>query len=454
MSHDANHDANHDASRDTELIFVSIAAYRDPQLVPTVRDCIAKAHAPERLRFGICWQRGAEETSLPFEADPRFSILEVQWQNSCGACWARAQVMKLWRGEHWFLQVDSHCRFVDGWDHLLLRVAAETGSSKPILSTYATPFTPGEHEVLEGGPLQIGFQAFTPEGIPQLQPVDFPHSFRFNRAVRARFLSAGFLFAPGSFVEEVPYDPELYFMGEETAMTVRAYTHGYDIFHPAQTIIWHDYLRLDAKKHWADHTESSTVCRPWNQLDLDSKQKVQRLLRGELIGGFGLGSVRTLKEYENYAGLSFRHRKAQNYTMAAKEPPNPEEISNWTDRIYNWIVRVTLQRSELPTAALDDPEMWCVCVQDKDGTEISRTDFPPDKLQSLHGNQETVALICEFPSETVPATWTVWPRSMSQGWLRMMRGNFQDGDFAILADEPGSVEQESNSSEVGAEEGT
>ena len=41
----------------------------------------------------------------------------------------------------------------------------------------------------------------------------------------------------------VPYDPTLYFLGEEITLAVRAYTHGYDLFHPSETIVWHEYTR-------------------------------------------------------------------------------------------------------------------------------------------------------------------------------------------------------------------
>lgn len=46
------------------MIFVQIAAYRDPELLPTIQDCLAKADFPDNLRFGICWQTGAEDRSL------------------------------------------------------------------------------------------------------------------------------------------------------------------------------------------------------------------------------------------------------------------------------------------------------------------------------------------------------------------------------------------------------
>jgi Glycosyltransferase (GlcNAc) len=57
-------------------IFVSIAAYRDPELVPTVRDCLATAAHPDQLRFGICWQHGSEDPPLPFVGDPGLSCAE------------------------------------------------------------------------------------------------------------------------------------------------------------------------------------------------------------------------------------------------------------------------------------------------------------------------------------------------------------------------------------------
>ena len=44
-----------------EKIFVSIAAYRDPELVKTIKDCLNKAKNPQRLVFVICWQHAKED---------------------------------------------------------------------------------------------------------------------------------------------------------------------------------------------------------------------------------------------------------------------------------------------------------------------------------------------------------------------------------------------------------
>jgi hypothetical protein len=421
--------------RQNNLVFISIAAYRDPQLIPTIEDCLSKALHPEHLRFGICWQHAPGELTHPYEHGDRFRILDVAWQDSQGACWARAQTMKLWRGEQWFLQVDSHCRFAAGWDDKLIRMMKQTANPKPILSTYATPFAPGENETLDGAPLQMAFQGFTADGIPHMKPVAIPNWHSLHRPLRARFVSGGFLFASGSVVREVPYDPELYFLGEEAAMTLRAFTHGYDLFHPCETIVWHDYVRKDAVKHWDDHTGAKKTGVEWSARDLQSKNRIRKLLSGEPLDAFGLGSARTLEEFEEYAGLSFRLRKAQDYTIRSEEPPNPKADANWAEEIYSWLVRIRFNTSELPADGPRDFSFWYIGVHDENGHEIYRRDLSSEELESLSLQQPEIELVCELQSGSIPATWTVWPVSRSRGWLRKMEGKLQDGDFTILLDE-------------------
>ena len=217
-------------------IFVSVAAYRDPALLPTLTDCIAKARDPDRLRFGICWQYGSEEAAFEQLQGPQFAVHYVDWRLSRGACWARAEIMKLYRGEDWYLQLDSHHRFVQDWDVRLIEQAALTDSEKPVLSTYAAAFNPYAEALAIEQVTRMEFDCFTEQGAILARPgVIAPP----GRPIRARFLSAHCLFAPGSFVEDVPYDPELYFIGEEITLAVMAFTHGYDLFHPSRHILWH-----------------------------------------------------------------------------------------------------------------------------------------------------------------------------------------------------------------------
>jgi hypothetical protein len=226
---------SHEVDEDT--IFISIASYRDSELGPTLDDCLAKAHQPERLRFGICWQHGPEESRHPFFDDDRCAILDVPWEQSRGACWARSEIMQLWAGETWYLQLDSHHRFVDGWDDKLQIQLRATGSPRPILTTYAAPYSPGNETDRSAEPMRMEFDRFTEDGLVLFRPGVIPDWENCSAPRPARFISAHFLAAPGRFVNDLPYDRNLYFIGEEITMTVRAFTHGYDLFHPSEPIV-------------------------------------------------------------------------------------------------------------------------------------------------------------------------------------------------------------------------
>jgi hypothetical protein len=88
MRFDARPDASAVERPISMSIFISIAAYRDPQLAPTTADCLVKAQNPDGLRFGICWQHGPEEPRLQLFEDGR--ILDVHWRDSRGRA-GRAQ---------------------------------------------------------------------------------------------------------------------------------------------------------------------------------------------------------------------------------------------------------------------------------------------------------------------------------------------------------------------------
>jgi Glycosyltransferase (GlcNAc) len=405
-------------SSEEDLIFVSIAAYRDPQLVRTIESCIAQAAHPQRLRFGICRQHGEDEPALAYAADARFRILDVPWQQSEGVCWARAEIMKTWAGEQWFLQLDSHCRLAPAWDTQLIRWGED--SAKAVISTYASAFTPGEHEVLEGDPLQVVFRNFTEDGIPCLKPVPIAGWRAMSRPLRARFVSAGFLFARSTLIQDVPYDPELYFLGEEIALSLRAFTSGYDLLHPCRTVAWHHYRRAESPKHWTDHVSANGVRTAWQDLDRRSKQTVKQILGGSYQGRFGLGSARTLEEYEAYAGLNFRLRRAHGETVRGAEPPTAQ-AANWAEELRTWKVRFTLERSALPAEAFSNPAFWYVGIHDSHGKEIDRRDLSSSEIKEADASRQEVVVERRFESASEPATWTVWPKTTS-GWLQKKVG--------------------------------
>jgi len=395
-------------------IFVSIAAYRDPELNPTLADCIAKARAPQALHFGIVWQHGPDEPAPIAEGAGRLRVADVPWQESRGACWARAEAMALYDGEDFYLQLDSHHRFAEGWDAILIEQARATGAAKPLLTTYATAYDPALPPPA-GHPSAMRFDRFTPEGIPLFQAVPIP----VGRPQRARFVSGHLLFAPGRFVADVPYDPELYFIGEEISLAVRAFTHGYDLFHPGAHVVWHEYSRKLRTKHWDDHRTENGVATAWHTRDAASLAKVRQLLTAPETGPFGCGTARGFAQYEAYAGITFRRLFASRDARRGAEPPPPIDAAPGRD----WQVRLAIGHDRFAPAALDSPLFWYVGFHDAEGVEIARADADCGEMsRALAAKSGPIVIERRFVSPRAPARWTIWPADRKGRWLDRIEG--------------------------------
>jgi hypothetical protein len=317
-------------ARTNGQIFVQIAAYRDPDLIATLRDLVGKSSDPRRLRVGLCWQRSPEDSLEEFADDPRIRVRDVPWQQAKGLCWARRRTQELHVDEEFTFQIDAHERFVDGWDDLLIRMLLETDAAKPILTSYPEHFVPGA-ELAPGVPYQIQTTHFRENGTLNQFPYPMGNFEALAHPVPARFVAGGFLFTRGAHCHEVPYDPMIYF-GDEISMAVRSYTHGYDLFHPHQHIAWHYYVRQAAVHHWDDHSESSRKDgiseHFWWLREWRSQLQHEQLFgmadhRIREIPGFG--RERTLTDYERFAGIDFRNRKIHRATLAGIPPPVPSQ---------------------------------------------------------------------------------------------------------------------------------
>ena len=195
--------------------------------------------------------------------------------------------------------------------------------------------------LIEDGPWRMEFAGFRENGIPETKIGRLPTNVARRAPIAARWVCGHMLFAPGSFVEDVPYDPEIYFGAEDVTVALRAFTHGYDLFHPAENILWHDYTS-GRRKHWDDHTTEERRRRPWYELREASFRRAARLVAEATVGRHGLGQRRTLEDYEAYAGISFRDRKVQDYTLLHGEPPNPPTDPEWSDRVRHRRIEIVL----------------------------------------------------------------------------------------------------------------
>jgi len=395
-------------NKNANKIFVQIASYRDPELVPTIRDCINKAKYPERLSFGICWQRDENESLEEFENDERFKIIDVPWNKSKGLCWARSLIQKLWESEKYTMQLDSHHRFLQDWDEHLINMMDMTNSHKPIITAYAGMYSPSENKLLNTDPYKMVASNFTPGGTILFRPHHIEKHEQLSSPIPARFVSGHFFFTLGIHCEEYKYDPNIYFAGDEISLSIRSYTLGYDIYHPHYTVVWHEYTREGRTKHWTDfdteNVKKGLVEKPWWEMDDSSKRRLRHMLQEEDnnidLGEYGLGTVRTHYDYEKYAGIHFKNRKLHPDTLKGIDPPINDD-TDWyklVEQEYNYTLNIPQTK---------DFKWIYIGIEDEKGNVIHRVDL-----------QEYISTISvSFKSFYKPSKWVYWPVNLNDEWV-------------------------------------
>lgn len=425
--------------RSDGTIFIQIAAYRDPQLVPTIEDCLAMANNPQNLRFAIARQFKPEDGFDNVDAyrnDPRFKIIDIDWKDSKGVCWARNLVQQEYNDEQYTFQIDSHMRFAKGWDTLaidMIKQLQNMGYPKPLLTAYTSSFNPDNDPAeRQLDPWFMEFDRFIPEGAIFFLPSTIPDYQTRVEPMRSRFYSAHCTFTLGCFSTEVQHDPEYYFHGEEISIAVRAYTWGYDLFHPHKVLAWHEYTRKGRPKQWDDTDLKVQVEDKIMNANERCHLKNRKLFGMDNepqdvdFGKYGFGTVRTLEDYELYAGVKFNERKVHPYTWPQKlEAPTPNWVDNPdvypTEEDYhselgrNWCVDIWIPNDKVKIEDPNNYDFWYVAAHDENGEEVYREDLDLYRINEELG-KPNCSFFLKFCSNRRPTSWTVWPHRRDTGW--------------------------------------
>ncbi|NDJ56607.1 glycosyltransferase [Enterobacteriaceae bacterium 4M9] len=365
-------------------IFVSVASYRDTELLPTLENMFSEAEHPQHLHISICWQddlniqpfinKGmtlvetfshADFVGYSFEwQGAAIDVIAVNYFNSKGACWARSLAESRYSQESYFMQIDSHSRFITHWDSVMINTleSLRLQSERPVLSCYPPGYTfnKAEQEERQSYTSRVVFAGFNNDKIPKFKP----HIFTASAPLRTCFLAGGYIFADGHFAKNVPNDPEIFFMGEEISMAVRAFTHGYDIWSPHITLLWHYYTRKDHPKIWGDHSneakQKGLVRQAWWEIDKTSKERIKNVIGlsedDEVPAQFNLGNKRTIDEYQYRSGIDFKNQYihpeiagTEKKTYFTQLPDNHEQ---WLASLHGYVEKkIRIAHDEINTTA-------------------------------------------------------------------------------------------------------
>jgi hypothetical protein len=291
-------------------IFISIASYRDEELLKTVHSLYTNADNPKDLVFGIVNQQERKKYIDFSFLGNQARVINMPYKDAKGAGYARKLAMELYDGEDYFFQTDSHMRFAKGWDTKLIEMykwsANDAGTYKIILSQFPaayTIFTDGSESYIVDDPDFWSSPSWTSvvntwSGVwagNREKMEDFSHPHKTHTVLGA------LLFSHGDIVDEIPYDERISFMGEELCFAIRAYTRGWHLYAPHEMLAWHFYKREERPKIWKDNVAG----RSWTDIEMASQRIQKEVLLGNEQGIFGIGDYNKYLEYQEMIGINF-----------------------------------------------------------------------------------------------------------------------------------------------------
>jgi hypothetical protein len=332
-------------------IFINICCYRDPMLYTTVTDAYNMAKYKDSLVFAITDQSFEKEVidieALPFKNQIRYFRCDPEF--SLGMGWARHQGQLFYDNEDYYLQVDAHTVFDFNWDEQFIQKLEYLRQyhEKPVLTAYpravnfidpeiSNPYDISNFKKDYGNTDHTHTMAVCEQDGPFHIP-NVPYLLKFKTLwhkghdpVHGFLISGGCIFTLGKVIEEMPADPFLYFSGEEQAIALKLWTHGYNIFHWGKLPVFHLYASATVssdntrrKHHWSDKETHEKVVKvaPWSYFQSRGQKRVEDLCTGKLSADYpyGLGKARTLDQYIKWTGINYINRTATENAITGKD---------------------------------------------------------------------------------------------------------------------------------------
>lgn len=295
-------------------ILVLLASFLDDELPYTIQSCIDNAAHPENIRFAVFLQHDEKTENIVDHLPYDITVKKIHYTESKGVGWARDIVNQMYCGEEFILQIDSHLRLDKNWDSRLVNQLNELGEYSVI-----SYLSPSYHKDKEKN-IDLKFvNRETPTSIHIPKPVSFVTDWGVDvggytniqdtkhKNIRVPFMFAGFIFARGKWLKDVPSDPDMYYWGEEQSLYLRSWTNGYDIYLPKEIISWHFGAVENSKAsphHW-DVIDKAVA----DPLAAVSLKKLEPLVKNEISGVYGLGNKRTMEQWIDFSGVDFFNKK-------------------------------------------------------------------------------------------------------------------------------------------------
>ncbi len=308
----------YESGDNVDTIFVSVASYRDRRCSTTLFELFAHAKRPSRVNVGVVQQNDESDEDCFAEYCRRAGsycrpsnvrIMTIPASESRGVMVVRHYASSLYEGEEYFLQLDAHNKVTQNWDVLLIDDLKKVKNERAVLSHHP-PATDSFAGWTPRSAINICKYEWDGNGLPRFSAnvVTAPASGPFPGV----FIGAGMVFARAELLVDCPFDSHLPFLfsGEELLLAACAFSHGWDLYNPSVTPMFHYYKGGATGDKSINPVNDVVHAKSLKRLKyaLGVSGTFDDLSSGEFREDFdvyAMGSARRLDQYYKYAGIDW-----------------------------------------------------------------------------------------------------------------------------------------------------
>jgi hypothetical protein len=228
-------------------IFINIVAWEDPTLIKTISSAIENADKADDLIFSFALAY-KNIPDLSFLDKNKYHLIMFDPDNRPGVWKARQLANEFYNGETYYLQVDSHTSFKQGWDTYYKYQIEDIRAKEQIEKVLISGLHFGERIIDWRWRIQrVGESIGTPSKNDMFTFIikgkrnatlwkDIEKNY-----VTLKSLQGGFIFADGSFAEEVKIN-RLNFHDEELVLSFTAFMKGWLFFCTSKCFMFHETI--------------------------------------------------------------------------------------------------------------------------------------------------------------------------------------------------------------------
>jgi hypothetical protein len=298
-----------------DKIFISLAAYRDPDLINTVKSFYNNAKHKDRLFFSLVSHEGDEGNfNFDFIPSKQINYNKIDYRLADGACSGRHLANSLLSNKYkYFLHTDSHSRAKNNWDELLINhylKCSKKWGEEYIFTKYPHGFKIDWKEDGTGVDVINENNDTLHKAVPFWDEAECLYLLKWENIEDKEYgdkvygFSANFAFGSSEAFLKAPYDPYMYFHGEEITLGIRLTLKGVNLVSPTINVIWTNYDRDNGRRnfHWLDNSM-------WGLRDKSARIRINDLFHGKDLGVYGIqDELEEYRKLQKDMGLDFENK--------------------------------------------------------------------------------------------------------------------------------------------------